>query len=215
MGGVTIVWHTGIFSTQRADAPQLNKHIINSTNERKQIYCNLVDNLSWCPNVPKTGTYLQVAWDIGLELMAPNMARHGNRCPTLTLILQEAYNIVCVDINKFTLISLTCRTWWWNLEGIWTCPRTARWGTPSPEHMWTKTNKDKNRKKCEQNKTHAHHFVLCHLGGAAMVSVCWARLDWEEDQRYLQIISSWSLYLSLALCVVFLIPTAVYYIKSR
>ena len=62
MGGVTIVWHTGIFSTLRADdAPELNKHIINSTNERKQIYCNLVVNLSWCPNVPKTCTYLDLA----------------------------------------------------------------------------------------------------------------------------------------------------------
>ena len=95
----------------------------------------------------------------------------------------------CVDINKSTLISLTCKTWWLSLEGIWTCPRTSRWGTPSPEHMWTKTNKNKKRRKCEQNSTHAHHFVLCHLGGAAMVSVCWARLEKEEDQRYLQIIA--------------------------
>ena len=79
----------------------LNKHIINSTNERKQMYCNLVVNLSWCPNVPKTGTYLQVAWNLGLELMTPNMARHGNRCPTLTLILQGADNIVWISTNPF------------------------------------------------------------------------------------------------------------------
>ena len=102
MGGVTIVWHTGIFSTQRADdAPWTSTSSI-PLNERKQIYCNLVVNLSWCPNVPKTGTYLQVAWDLGLELMTPNMARHGNRCPTLTLILQEADNIDLEFVKKFT-----------------------------------------------------------------------------------------------------------------
>ena len=139
----------------------LNKHIINSTNERKQIYCNLVVNLSWCPNVPKTGTYLQVAWDLGLQLMTPNMARHGNRCPILTLTMQGTENIVWISTNPhWYLLPAGLDGWVWRAyELVPVPPAGGHLVQNTSEHKPTKIETEKNASKTKHTLT-ILYFVI-------------------------------------------------------
>ena len=139
----------------------LNKHIINSTNERKQIYCNLVVNLSWCPNVPKTCTYLDLAWNLGLELMTPNMARHGNRCPTLTLTMQGAENIVWISTNPhwYLLPARLDGGVWRAYELVPVPPAGGHLVQNTCEQKPTKIKKDENASKTKLTLT-ILYFVI-------------------------------------------------------